>query len=391
MHRIADDGEAAAAAGADQSKDYQPSGAARQHGANDPVGDKPQVRPRMVKIKDIAARSGSSIATVSRVINKSGYVSEAVRKRVLRAAKDLDYQPNAGARLIRSGRSGIAGILLPSLDVFFFSTLAQALEQELFRREYRALICCTAEDPEHEKTYVSMLLAQKVDGVIAASVHSQAEHFARLAKAGIPIVAVDRALPAVNAPLVSVDHREGGRMLARHLIELGHRHIGVVGGPRHTGPIFTRAEGVVEVCLERDLPKPPVFLGEDHSLASCHAQADELFAGHGDRITAVAATSDVAAIGVLHAAHSRGIPVPERLSVIGFDNVPTAAYMLPPLTTIAQPMDEIGRAAVERLIGMITGEPEPDVALDALPLRLVRRESTMEASDRQEAGFRSRR
>lgn len=330
----------------------------------------------MTKIKDIATRSGVAIATVSRVLNNSGYVSESARTNVLKAAKELDYQPNAGARLIRNGKSSIVGILLPSLDVDFFSTLAQALESELFLRNYRAMFCCTSEDPEHERTYISMLMAQKVDGVIAASVHSQAEHFTRLMKAGVPIVAVDRALPSINAPLISVDHLEGGRMLARHLIELGHKKIGVVGGPRHTSPIYTRAQGVVEVCLAHGLPEPPVFLGDDHSLISCFGQADQLLTRYGRDITAIAATSDVAAIGVLHAARSHGITVPNELSVIGFDNVPAAAYALPPLTTIAQPMQDLGRAAVEQLIRMIKHEPSATAAVDPLPLKLVLREST---------------
>ncbi len=146
----------------------------------------------MATIRDIAKRTGASIATVSRVVNGSGYVSAATRARIEAAVIELQYRPNAGARMMRSGESRVVGVLVPALDVHFFGILAHTVEQALFAQGYQAMICSTAESPAHEASYVAAMLAQQVDGVILAAVQSDGAAVARLTAAGVPIVAVDR-------------------------------------------------------------------------------------------------------------------------------------------------------------------------------------------------------
>lgn len=324
----------------------------------------------MASIRDIARRAGTSIATVSRVINGSGYVSAEMRGRIEAAVRDLDYRPNAGARAMRSGSSRMVGVLLPALDVHFFGILAHTVEQALFARGYQALICSTAESPAHEAAYVGAMLAQQVDGVILASVSSDAGGVAKLRAAGVPIVAVDRALPDV--PAVAVDHHAGGRMLARHLMELGHRSVGVVGAPGHSAPVQQRLAGITAELAAAGLAPAAVRLGPEHGFEACRGLADALL--EEGRPTAIIGTTDMAAIGALHAAVARGLRVPEDLSVIGFDDLPAARYTIPQLTTVAQPVREIGQAAVDALVALMKGQPAPPAPL--LPLRLVERGTT---------------
>ena len=324
----------------------------------------------MTKIKEIAERAGASIATVSRVVNGSGYVSAAMRARIEAAVAELGYRPNAGARMMRSGSSRMVGVLLPALDVHFFGILAHTVEQALFARGYQAMICSTAESPEHEADYVSAMLAQQVDGVILAAVTPDGAGVARLRAARVPIVALDRALP--GTPTVAADHRAGGRMQARHLIDLGHRRFGVIGAPGHSAPVQDRLAGLTEELAAAGLPPPMIRLGPDHGFEACRDLAAALLAE--TRPDALIGTSDMAAIGALHAAAGCGLSVPGDLSIIGFDDLPAARYTIPQLTTIAQPIREIGQAAVDQIIALMRGETPPRPA--PLPLTLIPRGTT---------------
>lgn len=325
----------------------------------------------MIKIRDIAERAGASIATVSRVVNGSGYVSAEMRARIEAAVAELGYRPNAGARMMRSGSSRMVGVLLPALDVHFFGILAHTVEQALFARGYQAMICSTAESADHEAAYVAAMLAQQVDGVILAAVTSDGAAVARLRAAGVPIVAVDRALTGTET--VAADHQGGGRMLARHLLDLGHRAIGVIGAPGHSSPVQDRLAGIMAELAEAGLAPLSVLLGSEHSFEACRSLADSLLASCAP--TALIGISDMAAIGALHAAVARGLRVPEDLSVIGFDDLPAARYTIPQLTTVAQPIRQIGQAAVDALIAVMRGETPPPPP--ALPLTLMTRGTTM--------------
>lgn len=326
----------------------------------------------MTSIRDIALRAGASVATVSRVINASGYVSAETRARVQQAIADLAYTPNAGARRLRSGASRMVGVVLPALDVPFFGILAHVLERELFRRSYQALICCTDESADQEARYISTLLSQQIDGVIAASVLADVTQYRRLAGAGIPIVALDRDLPGLQAVCIKADHHAGGVMMAEHLLALGHQRIAVIGAPGHSAPVLARVQGVVDRMAQAGLRPVQVALGPSHDFDACKVLASQVLEEM--RPTAVIGTTDIAAIGAVHAAIGLGLTVPGDVSVIGFDDLPAARYVLPALTTIAQPLREIGALAVAQLCALMAGELFPESAVPAL--RLVVRDTT---------------
>jgi LacI family transcriptional regulator len=329
----------------------------------------------MASIREIALRAGASIATVSRVVNGSGYVAAPTRARIEAVIAEAGYQPNAGARLMRMAQSRLVGIVLPALDVHFFGILAHEVEQALFASGYRALICSTAEDPAREAAYVDALLAQQVDGVLAVSVTEESRAFQRIVAAGIPIVGIDRDVPGVQAEVVKADHRLGLGLAARHLLALGHRRFAIVGAPAHSAPIQERLAGAQTVLAEVGLEALDIRIGTDHSFEGCRALVLALLS-EGHRPTAILGTTDIAAIGAIHALGHFGLKVPEDVSVTGFDDLPAARHVVPQLTTIAQPYREIARHAVAVLLARIRGEAPNAASVEVEALQLVQRGTT---------------
>lgn len=331
----------------------------------------------MAGIRDIARLSGTSIATVSRVLNNSGYVSAEMRARVEAAIRETGFQPNAGARQMRTQESRMIALVLPALDLHFFGILAHEVEQALSARGYTAMICSTAEDPAREAHYVSALLAQRVAGVLVVSVTQQSRAFLRLPEAGVPVVAIDRPLPDVTPHAVTADHRLGLRMAVEHLLALGHRDVAILGAPGHSWSIQERITGARAALAAAGMAPLCVTTGEVHTFEACRDLMEGAFA-QGHRPTAILGTTDIAAIGAIHAARARGMRVPEDVSVTGFDDLPAARYVVPQLTTIAQPIRAIGRQAVAELLALIAGGDASSTLPggETLDLRLVLRGTT---------------
>ena len=227
---------------------------------------------------------------------------------------------------MRSGGSQMVGVILHALDVPCFGIMAHVIAQELFRRGLQALICCTNESADQGARYVAMLLSQQVDGVLVASVQEDSTPYQRLVDARIPIVAVDRALPGLTVLSVAADHWAGGRMMAEHLLGLGHRHFAVIGAPQHSPPVLgagagrgcrARVQGATERVAEAGLTAQLV-LGSANDFDACRALAVGILRNGrvAKRPTAVIGTTDIAAIGVVHAAIGMGLSVPNDVSVI---------------------------------------------------------------------------
>ena len=334
----------------------------------------------MADIRDIARQAGASISTVSRVINGSGQVAAATRARVLAAIADMGYRPNLSARQMRGAGSRMVGVLLPALDVQFFSILAHEIEQELFAHGFAAMICSTAENPAHEATYLEVLISQRVEGILAVAVADGSDGFDKVRAAGIPVVALDRNLPGVTDLAVKADHAAGMAMAVRHVLSLGHTQIALVGAPAHSSPIAERLAGARAALALAGLQPLDVRLGKTHSFEACHDLVSAML-DDGFRPTAILGMSDIAAVAAIHALTARGFRVPQDVSVTGFDDLPAARHVLPQLTTVAQPLRMIGRLAVNQLLARIAGTPPPPFPQGALDLTLVLRGTTAPATD----------
>jgi LacI family transcriptional regulator len=324
----------------------------------------------MATMKRVAARAKVSISTVSRVVNQSGYVASSVRENVLKAVKELGYQPSAIARGLRTSSTRSVGVLVPQLAQPFFGAIAIAAEKYLFAHGYRIFLCSSEEDSAKESAYIDMLLSQRVDGVILVSTGTSEPNAKRLLDAKIPMVLVDRDLPQVEVDRVLADNYRGAQDLVHYLTTLGHRRIGMIGA--NVRRLSSFKEGIVQAGLEFD-PKLEVVIEKPSFEMAVGAARKLLKRAHPP--TVIMAENDLLAVGVLNGALRAGLHIPNELSITGFDDVPLAAYIFPELTTVAQPFDLMAERATQRLLSRIL-DPRMKPASEILPTRVVVRRST---------------
>ena len=350
----------------------------------------------MATMKEVADRAGVSTATVSRVINQTGYVAPALQDKVRRIMEAINYEPSALARGMRRRETQCVGVLVPKVSQPFFGLLGYAIEQALFRQGYRTFLCSAEEDLNKESAYVEMLLRQRVDGIILVPTGRSITNVDRLLRAKLPVVLVDRDLPKLQIDRVLSDNLQGAQQIASHLLGLGHQRIAVLGAEPHSESIARRLTGVRRALREAGIRSAEEHLatgaGEQFQVGFVTAQR---LLRQRPRPTAVIALTDMLAVGVLHGAWKAGLQVPDVLSVTGFDDIPLASYVLPELTTVAQPVTQMGERAVqrllrlvqERLVGLVANpELKPECAV--LPTRLVIRRSTAPPKDGSAKGSR---
>jgi DNA-binding LacI/PurR family transcriptional regulator len=330
----------------------------------------------MATIRDVAELANVSIATVSRVLNGTGYVSPELAQRVRQAAAKLGYQSNTLVRHIQRNDSLTLGVLLPGSGNPFYTEVARGVQELCSERGFRVIICYVGEDSEKASAYVNALRQQRVAGFVVISPDNVSEHWQRLLDDGYPLVMVDRIVTHVRADAVVSDNYSGAAQAVNHLIGLGHRNIGFVTGRLHLDPVENRWRGVTETLAKAGIPLNPDFVYDrgDYQMATGFAAAEKLFSLPNPP-TAVFAFNDLMAYGLIYFAHTHGITVPDQLSVIGFDDIELSTYFVPGLTTISQPKYELGRTVAEILLGRIAGNREPQI-YQILPTQLVVRGST---------------
>ncbi|HET9553497.1 MAG TPA: LacI family DNA-binding transcriptional regulator [Anaeromyxobacteraceae bacterium] len=339
----------------------------------------------MATIVDVARRAGVSPSTVSHVLNRTRFVSADARRRVEEAVEALGYRPNALARSLRSGRSHTIGLVLPDSGNPFFAELAREIQLAAYDAGYSVVLCNTENDVEKERGSVALLMRTQVDGIVLVAVDERGDALRSLARQALPVVVMDRERPDLALDTVLTDHRQGGLDATRHLLALGHRRVACVAGPAGLSPSALRLGGYRQALEEAGLPYDAALVrhGDFHP-ASGHAAARALLA-LADPPTALFACNDLMAFGVLRAAAELDRPVPEALAVVGYDDVELAAFAVPPLTTVAQPRAEMGRAAV-RLIASRVADPRLPRQQALLPVSLVVRRSSGERERRRAEG-----
>jgi LacI family transcriptional regulator len=299
-------------------------------------------RPTIV---DVAARAGVSTATVSRVLSGSQVASVEARERVLTAAEALDYRPSAVARALKLQSTRTIGLVVTDIENPFFPQLVGAIESEATARGYGLLLCNTTDDAERELAALHLLVDRRVDGIIVASSRAMRRHGARLRNIGVPVVLVNSG--GVNGLAgIETAQRRGGRLAADHLLGLGHRQIAHVTAPRSNAAAAARLSGVRDAVRAVAGAHLEILAGDSRVDGGVQAVAD-LPPG----VTAIVCYNDLTAIGVMRGLRSSGRHVPDDVSVIGFDDIDMARWTDPPLTTVRQPTDLMGRLAVERVAG----------------------------------------
>ena len=312
------------------------------------------------RLADIAAQAGVSEATVSRVLNGKAGVSAATRQMVLAALDVLGYERPTR---LRQRSAGLIGLITPELSNPIFPAFTQVIEQVLTRYGYTPVLCTQTPGGSTEDELVELLVERGVTGIVFisglhADTTADTERYARLIGKGVPFVMINGYSPRINAPFISPDDRAAMRMAVQHLAGLGHERIGLAVGPARFVPVERKLEGFADAMAERfGLDQAGAAELVQHSLFTVEggqAAAGVLL----DRgCTAIVCGSDLMAFGAIRGVRTRGLSVPGDVSVVGFDDSPLIAFADPPLTTIRQPVEAMGAAAVNVLLEEISGNP----------------------------------
>ncbi|HEY8426131.1 MAG TPA: LacI family DNA-binding transcriptional regulator [Limnochordales bacterium] len=311
----------------------------------------------MLTIEDIAKACGVSKSTVSRVLNNNPHVRPATRERVLRVVRQLQYEPHAGARGLKLGRTYTIGVFVPDIVSPFYAEILRGVNDALGGTPYDLLLYTPrrAESPR-----AGVLGPDRVDGVILLT-PGQADREGRLlVSRGLPVVWVDHRNDAPLGLSVTFDNRKGGYAATRYLIELGHRTIGYVAGIMEIPSSQQRLLGYREAMREAGLKVEPWMVQPGDYTRMAGMQAVERWIRGGTLPTAIFASNDQMAHGAMDALRQHGLRVPQDVSVMGFDDIPVAALLDPPLTTVSQRMYEMGMRAATMLLQRLSGETGGD-------------------------------
>lgn len=314
----------------------------------------------MATIYDIARHVGVSAGTVSRALSRPEKVLPATRERIEQAAAALGYVPNAVARTLKTQRSGRILITVPDIGNPFFAQILKGAEEAAQAAGYAVLLGDTQHQPEREEHYAQMLPRNEADGMIVLGHRLPPTARAIVSRHGAtaPVVNGCEFDPALGIPSVHIDNAAAARAAMEHLYGLGHRRIAVVGGPPDNPLHRQRLEGATSAARERGWLDLLTVVPGDFSVESGHAAAVALF-GRAPAASAAFCFSDQMALGMLAACRERGIRVPQDFSIVGFDDLASSRYLSPPLTTVSQPMREIGVGAVNLLLAILDAAEVP--------------------------------
>lgn len=301
----------------------------------------------VAKLTDVAKLAGVSPTTVSRVINKKGYLSEKTIQKVNDAMRELGYKPNNLARSLQGKSAKLIGLIFPNIRHVFYAELIDKLEHELFKKGYKTIICNSEHDSEKEREYIEMLEANQVDGIISGSHNLGIEDYNRVTA---PIISFDRNL-SPDIPVVSSDNYGGGVLAAQTLVKTGAKNIIMItGNDNSNSPTGLRHAGFASI-----LPDAPIInVSSDFSPVRKEMEIKNILTQQ--KPDAIFASDDLTAILIINIAKELGISVPDQLKVIGYDGTYFIENYYPQLTTVKQPLEEIAFLCVELLLQKIEGK-----------------------------------
>jgi LacI family transcriptional regulator len=334
-------------------------------------------RKSPASIRDVARRASVSIATVSRVVNRIATVNAELAERVWKAIEEVGYLPNTQARALVSGRSHMLGLIVSEITNPFFPELVQEFENLAVEQGYEVFIGSTSYQPDRTEALIRRMLQRNVDGVAVMTFGIEEELVQKLVDREFPLVFVDAGPNLPNIRLLKVDYGEGIRQAVQHLAALGHRGIAFISGPLRLRSAMARRSAFLKSMAELGLTVPAEHLVEgDHTMEGGIAAMEKLVA-LAQLPTAVLCSNDMTAIGVLHALYKTDFKVPDDISVVGFDDIHLAQFMLPPLTTVQMSCRLLAEAAVQALrAGIEPNHPKATRTEWHIPTKLVVRQSS---------------
>ena len=330
-----------------------------------------------MNIHEIAKRAKVSTATVSRTINRVPTVRPQLAKRVWKAVDELGYFPNLQARALVSGRSRTFGLIVSEITNPFFPEIVHVFEETALKHNYEVLLTSTVHDTERMKIAARRMLENRVEGVAVMTFGMEESLLDDLKLRSVPLVFVDVGPQRPHVSNIRIDYLLGIRQAVQHLAALRHEHIGFISGPLNLKSAVARRDAFLEAMKEIGTAVDPELLVEgNHTLEGGEAAFEKLMALPSPP-TAVMCSNDMTAMGVLRKSYGEGMVIPRDLSVVGFDNIRIAQYMLPPLSTIEMSQAELARIAFEALLEDVHRKtPDPKGTEYVLKTSLVLREST---------------
>lgn len=329
----------------------------------------------MPTIRDVAQRAGVSSTTVSYVLNGTRFVSPGTQARILRAIDDLDYKPDHIARSLRAKRTMTVGMIVSDISNPFYADIVRGAEDVLSATGYGLILCNTDEAPNRELAALQLLCQKKVDGLITVATGQNVDALYDASAAGLPIVLVDRRLPGDRLDTVVADDECGAYQATQHLVQRGHRRIGLISGRVGISTTDHRRAGYQAALRDSGMAPAPDLMQVGHSTVEGGVAAANALLDLADPPTGVFATNNLMTVGLFVALKQRRLRCPDDVAVVGFDDMVWLSAFSPSVTTIAQPSYELGKQAAELLWTRVAEKNGSDPRVVVLPAQLVVRES----------------
>lgn len=340
------------------------------------------MKGKLPSLKDVARAADVSVTTVSRLLNGSLELPHDTKKRIDDAIRQLNYQPNPHARRLSRGRTDTIGLVVPDIANPFFAKLVAAVEEEADTRGLAVSLYATLNRPGREIAYLQLIERNHVDGLIFVTNHPDDGRLAELINRTGKVIVVDEDVPAAKAPKLFCDNEQGGYLAGTHLAENGHRKILFVGGPNEMISSQRRFEGLRRAAAERFGTQARLTRYEGEYTTQFGREAATHFLDEGMKATAIFASSDEIAIGMIEVLRARDVSIPGDVSVIGFDDVGPLHLFAPPLTAIRQPVTAIGQRALSLLLESNWHEQDAFQKEELLPVEIVVRNSVAPPANR---------
>lgn len=337
------------------------------------------VQKKRVTLRDLAEHLNINTSTVSRALSEKSndMISQDVVKRVRKAARDMGYKQNAAAYALKMGSTKTIGMIIPDLMNPVFAPIIRGIHSVLDQYGYTAFLAYSQNNEGAAHTEVERLISRGVDGIIYAAAFREDRVVDLCKSQGIPLVLVNRVVDQGDVDTVKVDDSLGIKMAVDHLLELGHRKIGFIAGPKNISVSYIRLRAFTRTMAEHDLEVEPHRIVEAHSFSEdAGEQAMSVFLGHNPDATAIIASNDLIALGCFTALNQFGYSCPKRLSIVGFNNMPYLDWFATPLTTVSIPHFQMGERSAELLLKRIKSESLEFNEEVLLKPRLVIRKST---------------
>lgn len=302
-------------------------------------------------LKDVAEKLNISVSTVSRVVNNKSYVNPKTREKVLKALEELNYSPNQVARSLKNKSTNTVGIVIPDISEDFFSYVIKGIDHVLVENGYSIILCDTGEKAEREELYLNLLIEKQVDGLILATVSKNHTLIQNIMNRGTPVIFIDN-LPKLKSGYDSViiDNAKASYMAVEHLIELGHRNIGIIAGKQDETTGYERLAGYKKALQENNfnIDENLIAIGDFKEKSGYDNM--KMLLEKNSSMSAVYVTSSKMTYGAIKAIKEKGLRIPEDIALIGFDVHDPSGLITPSITTILQPEENIGKSAAELIL-----------------------------------------